>query len=79
MFMVYNIALHINICFTCHYVHVQALRIFFLSANLLCSAMSLLFFAFLVPRWLDSIGSSGISMISDSLGFGLGVCVCVRA
>ena len=71
------IALHIKVCFTCHYVHVQSLRLFFLSANLLCSAMSLLFFAFRVPRWLDSIGSSGISMICDSLGFGLGVCVCV--
>ena len=48
----------------------------FLSANLLCSAMSLLF-CISCGTWLVSIGSNGISMISDSLGFGLGVCVCI--
>ena len=43
----WHIALHINVCFTCHYVHVQSPRIIFLSADLLCSAVSLLFLHFL--------------------------------
>ena len=35
------------------------------------------FFCISCGTWLVSIGSNGMSMISDSLGFGLGVCVCV--
>ena len=43
----------------------------FLSANLLCSAVSLLFFIS-CATWLDSIGSNGISMIQKSMNLYFG-------
>ena len=70
------IALHINVCSTCHYVHVQLPCIIFCQ-QIYYVQQCRCFFCISCGTWLVSIGSNGISMISYPLGFGLGVCVCV--
>ena len=65
------IALHINVCFTCHYVHVQSPRIIFCQ-QIYYVQQCRCFFCISCATWLDSIGSNGISMIQKSVNLYFG-------